>query len=329
MRYYVGLWADDDKTYLCYGHINSFNVGLGKTTTAFGLFQTPHLIGIACRMVIKDKAAGQRAHNPDRASLGAEYPSNNPVGFEYPCLHGSQAVSRGMGEVRGTFLYMTTPTVYLSARKEALRYFALAEDAADFGPYPPIQSGGCYAKDKERMRHDELDEIRAVSHNVTTIPRSSKQKAIDLLNADGKGEYDLGEYWVDYDADGEGVIYVVFASNKSGGPSSLGNADFGTRAEVTKQGNVKPVSVTVPWVVKRSRVAVNKYDKARSFRTLLMSAMRRVLVHGPRSETKVLPISATALSTSWKSSLKGLVKCTSAAGQDSSRHSCTGFHIAI
>jgi hypothetical protein len=214
---------------------------------------------------------------------------------------------------------MTTPTVYLSVKKEAFRYFALAEDAADIGPHPRIRLGGCYAKDEERMRHDETESVRAVAHNVATIPRSSKQKVINPLNADSKGEYDLGEYRVGYDADREGVVYVVFASNDSGGLSGHRNVDFGPRAEVTKQGSVKPVSVTVTWVVKWSWVA-DEYHKARSFRTLLMSAMGRVLVHAPRSETKILLISGTALSTSWKSSFEGPARCTLPADRDSSRY---------
>jgi hypothetical protein len=322
MRCYVGLRADDGNTYPCCGHINSFDVGLGKTLTTFGLFQTLHLIEIASRMVKEDRAAGQRAHNPVGAPLGAACPSGNPVGIQCPCVNGSlsQAVARGMGKVPGPFLYMTTPTVYPLAKKEAFKYFALAEDAADLGPYPRIRLGGCYAKDKERMRQDELERIRAVVHNLATIPRSSKQKAVNPLNADANGEYDLGEYWLDYDRYREGGSYLVFASNNSGGLSNLGNIDFGTRVEVTKQGNVKPLSVTVPWAVKWSWVAVDESHEARSLNTLLMSTLRRVLEHAPGNETKILLMSGTALSTSWKSSLEGPSRCILPPDWDSSQH---------
>jgi hypothetical protein len=322
MRCYVGLRADDGNTYPCCGHINSFDVGLGKTLTTFGLFQTLHLIDIARRLVKEDRASGQRAHNPVGAPQGEACPSGNPVGIQCPCVNGSlsQAVARGMGKVPGPFLYMTTPTVYPRAKEEAFKYFALAEDAADLGPYPRIRLGGCHAKDKQRMRHDELDPIRAVVHNVATIPRSNKQRVVDPLNADSKGEYDLGEYWLDYDADREEGNYVIFASNNSGGLSGLGNNDFASKALVTKQGNVNPISVTVPWAVKWSWVVVDEYPEARSRNTLLMSTLRRILAHAPRSETKILLLSGTALSTSWKSSLEGPARCILPADWDSRQH---------
>lgn len=93
MRCYVGLRADDGKKYPCCGHINSFDMGLGKTRTAFGLFQTLHLIDIANRMVNEDRASGRHAHNPVGTGLGAACPSGNPMGIECPCVNGSLSQS--------------------------------------------------------------------------------------------------------------------------------------------------------------------------------------------------------------------------------------------
>jgi hypothetical protein len=86
MRCYVGLRAGDGKTHPCHGQIDSFDVGLGKTTTAFGLFPTPHLIDIARRMVIKDKASGQTRAQSGRYPSGSGIPFQQPRGDRVPVL---------------------------------------------------------------------------------------------------------------------------------------------------------------------------------------------------------------------------------------------------